>query len=124
MFEPFVSGGIVLGFTMDATLPRRNGREHLIGKRDPVNDQNTLEALLKIIKPFFTAPIGTAKKDSWKTIVNKYKSCQQSDGTDISILNESNIGEFKKRIAKDYFGVLSDVKAFVADFIDTDENRR
>ncbi|MDR1210236.1 MAG: hypothetical protein LBK41_08010 [Clostridiales bacterium] len=71
--EPHISGGIVFGFIMGATLPRRNGRAHLQGGGYTAAAQNTLEALFKIVKLSFSAPIDAEKKDSWQTIINKYK---------------------------------------------------
>jgi hypothetical protein len=112
-----ISGGVFFALIMEAVKPRQTSRNHTKGHEDVASTTKVLEALFNIVNKDFVAPKSINKKDTWRAISNKFKSCTQSTGADLIIYDTAVISAFK---ARTYSDLLQDMSDFVYAFIDTD----
>lgn len=96
----------------------RSQEDALLGIRDEVNNQRTLEALIKFFKPDFVV----YSDSTFKGMVSGYRSCQEVSGEYLPFTDEyADIAGFDKAVKEKYNDTVDMMVDFANRFIDCEK---
>ncbi len=114
---PRLCGGTFFTLTLQALKQRMGAREHYNSESDGMSDPEVLMGLFKVINPDFQ----DMDKKKLKGAADGFKSCKVKSSKYLPFGETQEIRAFDKRVKTEYRSVLSDMEAFVDEFIDVGE---
>lgn len=114
---PRLCGGTFFTLTLQALKQRMGAREHYNSESDGMSDPEVLMGLFKVINPDFQ----DMDKKKLKGAADGFKSCKSKKSVYLPFGDTQEIRAFDKRVKTEYRSVLSDMEAFVDEFIDVGE---